>query len=131
MLSADYPCYMRREINRHKKTNVMYAVSAIGAADIGEVADDNFERTVLGGMLLGKKACKIENERLLSPEITAVSQFFVMTVDNFVLSLANSLGVFSTGIFTNNYYRWVLFQTTFETFAGIPSVFFRPLGFAK
>lgn len=95
MLSADYPCYMRREINRQKKTNVMYAVSAIGATDIGEVADDDFERTVLGGMLLGKKACEIENERLLSPGITLISQFFVMPLDNFVLSLANGLGVFS------------------------------------
>ena len=45
--------------------------------------------------------------------------------------ISNALGSFSTGIFTNNYYRWVLFQTTFETFAGIPSVFFQPLGFAK
>lgn len=94
-ISADYPCYMRREINRHKKTNVMYAVSAIGATDIGEVADDNTERTILGGMLLGKKACAIENERLLSPAVTVISQSFVMPLDNFVLSLANSLGVFN------------------------------------
>lgn len=45
--------------------------------------------------------------------------------------ISNALGSFNTGIYTNNYYRWVLFQTTFETFAGIPSVFFQPLGFAK
>ena len=45
--------------------------------------------------------------------------------------ISNALGSFSTGIFTNNYYRWVLFQTTFETIAGIPSAFFQPLGFAK
>ncbi|MBQ9507512.1 MAG: MFS transporter [Clostridia bacterium] len=45
--------------------------------------------------------------------------------------ISNALGSFSTGIFTNSYYRWVLFMTTFETFAGIPSVFFQPLGFAK
>ncbi len=95
MLSADYPCYMRREINRRKKTNVMYAISAIGATDIGEVADDDFERTVLGGMLLGKKACEIENERLLSPAVTLISQEFVIPLDNFVLSLAHGLGVFS------------------------------------
>ena len=45
--------------------------------------------------------------------------------------ISNALGSFGTGIYTNNYYRWVLFMTTFETFAGIPSVFFQPLGFAK
>ncbi len=95
MISADYPCYMRREINRHKNTNVIYAVSAIGATDIGEVADDDFERTVLGGMLLGKKACEIAEERPLAPRITVIPQEFVMPLDNFVLSLANSLGVFT------------------------------------
>ena len=95
MLSADYPCYMRREINRRQETNVMYAVSAIGATDIGEVADDDTERTILGGMLLGQKACSIGNERLLTPAVTVISQPFVMPLDNFVLSLANSLGVFN------------------------------------
>ena len=94
-ISADYPCYMRREINRQRKTNVMYAISAIGATDIGNVADDDLERTILGGMLLGKKACGIENERELEPKITAVQQFFVMPLDNVILSLANALGVFS------------------------------------
>ena len=45
--------------------------------------------------------------------------------------VSNSLGAFGTGISTNNYYRWVLFMTTFETIAGIPSFFFQPIGFAK
>lgn len=45
--------------------------------------------------------------------------------------ISNALGSFSTGINTNNYYRWVLFMTTFETFAGIPSVAFQPIGYAK
>lgn len=95
LISADYPCYMRREINRQQKTNVLYAVSAIGATDIGEVAEDNVERTILGGMRLGQKACAIENERLLSPAVTVVSQHFVMPLDNPVLSLANTLKVFN------------------------------------
>ena len=45
--------------------------------------------------------------------------------------ISNALGSFNTGIFTNSYYRWVLFMTTFDTISGIPSVFFQPLGFAK
>ncbi len=45
--------------------------------------------------------------------------------------ISNALASFNTGIGTNNYYRWVLFMTTFETFAGIPSVFFQPMGYAK
>lgn len=45
--------------------------------------------------------------------------------------ISNALSSFGTGISTNNYYRWVLFMTTFETFAGIPSVPFQPIGYAK
>lgn len=95
LMSADYPCYMRREINRHQNVNIMYAISAIGATDIGKVADDNVERTILGGSKLGLKALEISNERKLDAVITVVSQNFVLPVDNFVLSLANSLGIFS------------------------------------
>lgn len=45
--------------------------------------------------------------------------------------ISNALSSFGTGISTNNYYRWVLFMTTFETIAGIPSVAFQPIGYAK
>ncbi len=45
--------------------------------------------------------------------------------------ISNALGSFGTGISTNNYYRWVLFMTTFETIAGIPSVAFQPIGYAN
>ncbi len=94
-ISADYPCYMRREINRRQKVNVLFAVSAIGATDIGEVAKDNTERTILGGMLLGKKAFEISNERELSASVTVVAQEFVMPLDNIVLSFAHTLHVFN------------------------------------
>lgn len=45
--------------------------------------------------------------------------------------ISNALSSFGTGIATNNYYRWVLFMTTFETIAGIPSVAFQPIGYSK
>ncbi len=45
--------------------------------------------------------------------------------------LSNALGSFGTGLSTNDYYRQVLNWTTFETFAGIPSFFFQPIGFAN
>lgn len=96
MLSADYPCYMRREINREKKVNVLFAVGAIGATDIGEVADDDTERTILGGMLLGKKACEIKDERELKPNITVIEQKFVLPIDNPVYIVANKMRVFSS-----------------------------------
>ena len=96
LLSADYPCYMRREIKMSRDVNVLYSVGAIGAVDIGEVAKDNTERTMLGGALLGKKALEIENDELLAPEIVFSVQKFVIPLDNPVLVLANALRVFST-----------------------------------
>ncbi|MBO4893683.1 MAG: MFS transporter [Clostridia bacterium] len=45
--------------------------------------------------------------------------------------ISNAFGSFGTGVSTNDYYRYVLYMTTFETIAGIPSVFFQPYGFAK
>ena len=48
-----------------------------------------------------------------------------------VFMISNALGSFGTGMTTNDYYRQVLNWTTMETFAGIPSFFFQPIGFAK
>lgn len=45
--------------------------------------------------------------------------------------ISGALGSFGTGVSTNDYYRYVLFMTTFETIAGIPSFFFQPIGFSK
>lgn len=96
LLSADYPCYMRREINREHPTNILFSVSSIGATDIGKVAENDLERTILGGHLLGRKALSITEETELSPEITVVSQPFVMPIDNIVLALANKIRIFNT-----------------------------------
>lgn len=95
LLSADYPCYMRREINRHKNVNVMYAISAIGATDIGKVSESDMERTILGGAKLGQKALEINDERQLKADVKLITRYFVMPIDNIVLSLAHSFGIFS------------------------------------
>lgn len=94
MMSADYPCYMRNEIRRRQDVDILYSVSAIGATDIGEFGNNDVEKTILGGMKLGEKAFEIVNERKLDASVAVVSQEFVMPLDNPVLSLANSLGVF-------------------------------------
>lgn len=95
-ISADYPCYMRREINRHKNVNILFAVSAIGATDIGRVSDNNVERTIIGGAKLGTKALEINNDKKLENKIRLISKHFIMPIDNIVLSIANSLGIFTS-----------------------------------
>lgn len=96
MLSADYPYYMRREINKTQKTNILFSVSTIGATDIGKVSDNNYTRTVLGGEALGRKALEIKDSRELKPLLTVLSQEFVMPIDNKVLAVANCAHVFNT-----------------------------------
>ena len=96
MLSADYPCYMRREINKAQKTNILFSVSTIGATDIGNVDKNNYKRAILGGEALGRKALSIKDERELKPELTVLRQEFVMPIDNKVLAVANYARVFNT-----------------------------------
>ena len=69
---------------------------------------------------------KIERPRIID------SLRIVMTHRPVLLyMISNALGSFGTGLTTNDYYRQVLNWTTFETFAGIPSFFFQPIGFAN
>ncbi len=96
MLSADYSCYMRREINKIRNTNILFSVSTIGATDIGKVSDNNYKRAVLGGEALGRKALEIKDERELKPDMTVARQEFVMPIDNKVLAVANYAHIFNT-----------------------------------
>lgn len=93
MISADYPGELRREINRIKETNVLFSVGAIGAADLGDFAEDKYERMVAGGRYLAHKAFEIENEVQLMPEIKLVCQPFYLPLSNTVLAFMDVLHV--------------------------------------
>ena len=69
---------------------------------------------------------KIERPRLRDSMRVVISNRPVL-----IYMISNALGSFGTGLTTNDYYRQVLNWTTFETFAGIPSFFFQPIGFAN
>lgn len=45
--------------------------------------------------------------------------------------ISNALGSFNSGFSTNDYYKQVLNWSTFETVAGIPSFFFKPIGYTQ
>lgn len=96
MLSADYPCYMRREIKRNKDVNILFSVSTIGTTDIGNVAKNNTERTILGGYMLGKHVLGMDDGTELAPSVKVAVKHFVMPIDNPVLALANMLHLFTT-----------------------------------
>ncbi len=93
LISADYPCYMRRRINETKKVNVLFAVGAIAAVDIApSVAEDRTERTMRGGQILGDAAWKIENDEQMKSEITVLRQQYYAPVDNCLLALMPTIG---------------------------------------
>ena len=97
LISADYPCYMRRKINETKKVNVLFAVGAIAAVDIApSVAEDRTERTERGGQILGEAAWKIDNDELLKSEITVLRQQYYAPVDNCLLALMPLIGAVSS-----------------------------------
>ncbi|MBE6811708.1 MAG: hypothetical protein E7523_02370 [Ruminococcaceae bacterium] len=97
LISADYPCYMRRRINETKKVNVLFAVGAIAAVDIApSVAEDRTERTMRGGQILGDAAWKIDNDELLNSEITVLRQPYYAPVDNCLLALMPTIGAVSS-----------------------------------
>lgn len=93
LISADYPCYMRRRINETKKVNVLFAVGPIAAVDIApSVAEDRTERTIRGGQILGDAAWKIDNDEQLNSEITVLCQSYYAPVDNSILALMPTMG---------------------------------------
>ena len=85
--SADYPYWLRKTINDAKKTNVLFAVGAIGGVDPGDFCEDKPERTRIQGETLAKAALEISNDRELKPEITLLRQKYYAPVDNGLLAL--------------------------------------------
>ena len=71
------------------------------------------------------------HQRIEKPKVIESLRIVFSNRPVLMFMLSNALGSFGTGLTTNDYYRQVLNMTTFETIAGIPSVFFQPIGFSK
>ena len=87
MISAEYPGFLRTAINEIQKTNVLFGVGPILAVDPGELDDDGYACARKEGELLAKAAFTIDNDRLLSVDMTIVCQPYLAPVENSVLSL--------------------------------------------
>ncbi len=86
-ISADYPYYLRERIYKEKDVNVLFGIGAIAAMDAGDYSEDKLERTIKQGEVLGEAALTIDNDELLSSEITVLQQPYYAPIDNAVLSL--------------------------------------------
>ncbi len=87
LISAEYPGFLRRAVNDKQETNVLFGVGPILAVDPGELDDDVYVRARKEGELLADAAFTIDNDKLLTADMTVVRQPYLAPVENPVLAL--------------------------------------------
>ena len=98
MVSADYPCYIRRKINEAKSTNILFSTGATASISIKNIVSEPLQNTVRAGTLLGEKALEINNDKELEPRILFSQKFYSAPVDNTVLYMMKLLNVVSAEV---------------------------------
>lgn len=93
-VSADFPGYLREEINNRTGAETIYCVGAVGGMISMDLKDDDrITSTKKIGKELAEFALSIENEKELSPVINLLKQEFYAEADNYVLLLAAKVGI--------------------------------------
>ncbi|MDR1464702.1 MAG: hypothetical protein LBJ11_05315 [Oscillospiraceae bacterium] len=94
LISADFPCYLRREIQETAGAEVIYFIGAIGGMiRPKELDEDNIKSTISCGKQLGRAATQIDNDRKLPPLLNFVTQPYFAEAENLMLLLAVNLGI--------------------------------------
>ncbi len=94
LVSADFPCYLRRKIKEKTNAETIYFVGAIGGMITMELLDeDRPKSTRMIGERLADYALSIKQEKKLKPNLSRIRQEFYIEADNSVLMLAASLGI--------------------------------------
>lgn len=118
-VSADFPCYMIREIEEnHKNCEVVYLNGAIGgmisAKEIKKVYRDEIdceEYTKEFGKVLGKLVLSLNDEEEIKPIVNIKSKQINVPVNNFVLTLARFLKVLNNDFIKENTNAYVISET--------------------
>lgn len=94
LVSADFACYMRRDILEMANAESILFVGAIGGLiRLKELDEDNIKSTKIGGRALAETAVAIENERKLSPLINMLRQEYYCEADNYLLVFLALIGI--------------------------------------
>lgn len=94
LVSADFPCYLAREIKARTGADTIYFSGAIGGLiAMKPLAEDNLTSTRIAGEKLAEAACSIERETRLEPRISQIRQEFYVDADNYVLLAAAKVGI--------------------------------------
>lgn len=88
LISADFPCYIRREIKKQIGADTIYFVGAIGGLiRLIEYCENNIESTMTEGRLLAGTAMSIQDEVRLEPVLNVFTREFYVEAENLVLML--------------------------------------------
>lgn len=118
-VSADFPCYMIKEIEEnHKNCEVIYLNGAIGgmisAKEIKKVYRDEInceEYTKEFGKVLGELVLSLNDEEEIEPIVNIKSKQINVPVNNFVLTLARFLKVLNNDFIKENTNAFVISET--------------------
>lgn len=123
-VSADFPCYMIREIEEnHKNCEVVYLNGAIGgmisAKEIKAVYRNTIdceEYTKNFGKTLGELVLSLNDEEEIEPIINVKSKQINVPVNNFVLTLARLLKVLNNDFIKTKTNAYVISETGYLVF---------------
>ncbi len=94
LVSADFPCYIRREIFEKCGAETIYFVGAIGGLiRLKELDSDNIKSTYMAGKALADAAMSIKKERRLRPVINTLKQEFYVPAENLLMLAAVKIGI--------------------------------------
>ena len=94
LVSADFPCYMRRRIMEKAGAESIFFIGAVGGLiRPKELHENNIYSTILCGQMLGDAACEIDNDRQLPPLLNILHQEYYAEAENLMLMLAVKLGL--------------------------------------
>lgn len=93
LVSADFPCYAAKYIDKNADAEMMYFAGAIGGVCMNPMDENNIVSTIKTGERLGEIICSIKEEKKLSPYINILRQEIYLNCDNPVFWFVSKFGI--------------------------------------
>jgi len=98
LVSADFPCYLRRRIAKVNGAQAVWFIGCEGGLIRPKELDkNNIKSTMLCGEMLADAAMAVTGERKLPPVLNILRQPYYCPADNVMLLMAVKIGVIKTG----------------------------------
>ena len=98
LVSADFPCYLRRRVAKVNGAEVIWFIGCEGGLiRPKELDENNIKSTMLCGEMLADAAMAVTGERKLPPLLNILRQPYYCPTENVMLLMAVKIGVIKTG----------------------------------